>query len=78
MARVTVAMLQAQIEALTAQIAASPVTAGKASTFRTKAQREAGEGWPCTVKPPCSRKDLRTAEAGGSHDTKAAHYHVAR
>ena len=78
MARPTIADLMAEIEALKATIASSPAKPVKASTFRTKAQREAGEGWPCTVTPPCSRKDLRTQEAGASHNTKAAHYHVAR
>ena len=78
MARVTIAMLQAEIEALRGQIAAAPVATGKASTFRTKAQREAGDGFACTVNPPCSRRDLRTAGAAVSHDTKAPAYHVAR
>ena len=67
MARVTTAMLMAEIAALKAQIASAPAQPVKASTWKSRADRAAGNGYACTANPPCSRHDLRTPKNAGSH-----------
>lgn len=65
-----IADLTAKVEALSQQIASQPkAKAGKAEmpAFRTKAQRAAGKGWPCTASEPCARRDLRTEGRAKSH-----------
>lgn len=70
MPRTTMASLQAQIAALTAQIANTPAAAPVAKSFYTKAEIAAGEGFPCSAKPACKRR-LRTAAGASSHDPKS-------
>ena len=79
------ALSQATLDAIAAAVAAAmsaftpTASVGVASShWRTKAQRDAGDGFPCTVATPCKRRDLRTPESAASHNTKATHYHVAR
>jgi len=58
---------------------AAPVAApaeAHVRTFATKAMREAGEGFPCTAEPACSRV-LRTAKRAAVHGI-AAGGHEAR
>lgn len=77
MGRDTVASLRAELDALKASIASAPAAPVAARTWATKAEREAGNGFPCTVKPSCGRTDLRGPAAGASHDPKAPHWHNA-
>ena len=63
--------------AASAPAAAPTATDAKPHTYATKAERAAGEGFPCTATPPCGRTNLRTAKSGASHDQTAAHWHNA-
>jgi hypothetical protein len=54
-------------EAIAAALTSSPSKPVKASAFRTRAQRAAGDGFACSATPPCSRADLRTAHNAASH-----------
>jgi len=71
-----VATLGERVTAIESRPAKSATKSG-VRTFATKAERDAGKGFPCTVSPSCGRTNLRTAEAGASHDPKAPHWHNA-
>lgn len=72
------------LETVLASSASAPVSTGEAAspskprTFARKAERAAGNGFPCIAPSPCSRTDLRTAKSGASHDPAAPHWHIAR
>ena len=53
--------------ALARVLEVAPAQASAADNFRTKAQREAGDGFACTAPEPCSRHDLRTTKNAASH-----------
>ena len=63
--------------ALTVAPATSAAAAPKARTFATKAERAAGDGFPCTAAEPCGRADLRTPKSAASHDATQPHWHNA-
>lgn len=78
------ALTKADLKAIGDMIAAATAKPARGSsarkttarTFATKAERAAGNGFPCTADDPCGRTDLRTADSGASHDAKAEHWHT--
>ena len=56
---------------------ARPASKTRPRTFATKAERAAGDGFPCTVEPSCGRTNLRTPVSGASHDSTQPHWHTA-
>jgi hypothetical protein len=57
-------LTKAQLIALIEQAPAAPV---KASTFRTRAQIAAGDGYPCTVSPTTCKFIGRTPARAAVH-----------
>lgn len=73
--------LEAKLDRVLAAIEAAPARSraakpAAARTFATKAERDAGKGYPCTADEPCARRDLRTAAGASSHDPKHDGWHT--
>jgi hypothetical protein len=73
--RAEIASLRAEIAAMRGSVAASPI-AVKPKTYFTRAEINAGDGFPCTLG--CGRRLRTAARAAGGHDVATGGHTAAK